>query len=391
MKCLNPSWNSRAWIELDLQALAHNVAFFQKRLPASCRIMPAVKANAYGHGAVRIAAALQAMGIRAFCVATLFEGIALRKHGIHGEILILGYTAPAQFPLLHQYRLTQTVVDSDYAHRLCQSPFPLHVHIGIDTGMHRLGIPWTEEASVCRLLQQKELIVDGIFTHLCASDSDSKDSVRMTHTQLARFQQLLTALQSQGCTVPKRHVLSSYGALHYPEYAMDYVRLGLALYGVLDGSVDAQLRPVLSLKARVASLRTLHPGETAGYAMAFTAGKEAKIATVTVGYGDGIPRALSGGKGQVLIHGRFAPIIGRVCMDQTLVDVSQVPDVQPGDMVTLIGKSGDQEITCADMAKAAGTISNEILSQLSVRLPRVVGGCYPRHAKKKCSVMPISP
>lgn len=376
----------RAWIELDLHALEHNVLFLQSLLPEGCRLMPAVKANAYGHGAVPIAAELNRLGIRSFCVACASEGIELRNAGINGEILILGYTPPEQLPLLQQYHLSQTILDFAYAESLSRSGVRLHVHIAVDTGMHRLGIRCEDIEQIAAVYAFRNLAVDGIYTHLSACDSDSPESRNFTECQIAAFVQATETLKARGCPCRGLHLLSSYGIFNYPEAAGDYVRPGIALYGLLSSDRDSRrilsgkdesaapspLRPVLSLKARVASLRTLHEGEAAGYGLAFIADREMKLAVLSIGYADGLPRALSDGNGRVLINGYSAPILGRICMDQTLADISEIPEkkVAPGDTAVLIGRSGSLEITAGELADRCGTITNEILSRLGERLER---------------------
>lgn len=395
----DPSPAHRAWLELDMDALAHNVRFLQSHLPAGCRLMPAVKANAYGHGAVLIAKELTRLGIGSFCVACVSEGIELRKAGIKGEILILGYTSPELFPLLRRYRLTQTVLDPAYAECLQKSGIRLHVHIAVDTGMHRLGIRCEDTEQIASIYEISNLVVDGIYTHLAASDSDDPESRSFTECQIKAFFQVTELLKAKGCPCRGLHLLSSYGILNYPGAAADYVRPGIALYGVLssdgdfrricgggarsvedsDNSTDAEdadtpipaLRPVLSLKARISSLRTLYGGESAGYGLSFTADRDMKLAVLSIGYADGLPRTLSAGNGRVLINGCSAPVIGRICMDQTLVDVSRIPNVAPGDTAVLIGSCGMQEITAGELAECCGTITNEILSRLGGRLERV--------------------
>lgn len=375
----------RAWLELDMDALAHNVRFLQSHLPAECRLMPAVKANAYGHGAVLIAKELSRLGIDSFCVACASEGIELRKAGIKGEILILGYTPPELFPQLRRYHLTQTVLDYAYAECLQKSGIRLHVHIAVDTGMHRLGIRCEDIEQISAVYKIRNLTVDGIYTHLSASDSDGPESRAFTECQIDAFFQVTEILRARGCPAPGLHLLSSYGILNYPDAAADYVRPGIALYGVLSRDEDfrrilgagnaaadmSSLRPVLSLKAQVSSLRTLHSGESAGYGLSFTADHDMQLAILSIGYADGLPRALSDGNGRVLINGYSAPIVGRVCMDQTLVDVSRVPKVTRGDTAILIGISAMQEITAGELAERCGTITNEILSRLGGRLARI--------------------
>ena len=367
----------RAWIELDREALSQNVEALLAMLPDHCSLMPAVKADAYGHGAVLIARELNRIGVEAFCVASAGEGEELRREGVRGEILVLGYTDPTQFDLLHRCRLTQTIVDYQYAERLNGYGKRLHVHIGVDTGMHRLGIGYEERSLIMDIFEMKNLAVDGLFTHLCTSDGQALREQSFTDLQARRFYSVVDDLERSGYSCPKLHLQSSYGILNYPNLAEDYARVGIALYGVLSTREDTKrwedvLRPVLSLKARVACVRRLCCGETAGYGMAFTAQRDMEIATITVGYGDGLPRNLSGGQGFVLINGRRAPVVGRICMDQTIVDVSGIPDVKAGDVAVLIGKSGDKEISAGDLAGWAGTITNEILSRMGARLERVM-------------------
>lgn len=367
----------RAWIELSAENLRHNTAQLRALLPKDCELMPVLKANAYGHGAAIIAKELQKLGIRSFCVATALEGVELRKSGVCGEILILGYTHPEQFSLLRRYRLTQTVVDFDYAQVLNGYGKEIHVQIGVDTGMHRLGENWENLNRIRHLFHMRNLRVDGIFTHLCAADGENEKDKAFTFMQAQRFYRVVGSLETAEHINLKAHILGSYGLLHYPELAGNYARIGIALYGVLSSGEDwsrcpVNLRPVLSLKARVASVKKLSAGESAGYNRAFTALRETRTATLAIGYADGLPRALSCGGGSVLINGQCVPIIGRICMDQTLVDVTDIPDVSPGDVAIIVGKSGGKSISACDLAKQAGTITNEILSRLGPRLERVL-------------------
>lgn len=381
MNITSPS-TSRAWIELDSEALKRNVEFLQSRLPKSCRFMPAVKAEAYGHGAVLIAEQLTKMGIDSFCVACVDEAVSLRLHGIEGEILILGYTHPAQFPLLQQYHLSQTIVDASYAALLDQygkeHAYTLPVHLAIDTGMHRLGEPFDRTDTICRLFHLKHLKIDGIFTHLSADDSLAPEACAFTRMQVEHFEQVLAAIKKQGLPLPKVHMLASYGILNYPELGGDYARVGIALYGVVSTAEDSliwsrYLSPVLSLKCRIASVRDLKAGDCAGYGVDYHAPKDMRIATLTIGYADGLPRNLSNGTGSVLIHGHRAPIVGRICMDQTLVDISDIPEeVSTGEIAVLIGTSGALQIRAEEIAEQSGSITNEVLSRLGVRLPRLV-------------------
>ncbi len=364
----------RAWIELDMKNLASNLEQLKKLLPESCSIMPAVKANAYGHGAALIGRALQDMGIRDFCVASAGEGAELREAGITGQILVLGYTAPEEFRELPRYDLTQTAVDFSYAKQLQDYGIPLTVHVGVDTGMHRLGERSENLEKVCRIWEFERLKITGIFSHLCVSDGVSGGERAYTYRQIGAFNSVIRYLRERGITGFKTHLQGSYGILNYPELRCDYARPGIALYGVLsspgDRTVsDINLKPVLSLKARIACVKALHAGETTGYGQAYTAEREMRTAAVSIGYADGIPRELSN-KGKVLVNGYEAPVIGRVCMDQLTVDVTDIPRVSPGDEAVLIGRCGDEQITADEFARMAGTISNEILSRLGSRLHR---------------------
>lgn len=369
--------DGRAWIELDRKALSENVALLRSLLPEGCRLMPAIKANAYGHGAVPIARELNRLDVDAFCVACISEGIALRQAGIKGEILILGYTPPEDFPLLAHYRLAQTVIDYPYAELLARSGLRLHVHVGIDTGMHRLGIRCENIEDIAAVFEMKNLVIDGMCTHLSSCDSPDEESTAFTRAQIDAFYQVAEILETQGYVLPGLHLQSSYGLLNYPCENTEYVRAGIILYGVHSSSEKAEafphkLSPVLSLMARVISVRELHPGDCAGYGMSFTAEKEMRIAVLSIGYADGLPRALSDGNGHVLLHGCKAPIVGRVCMDLTLVDISGIPQAQAGDAAVVIGKSGGLEISAEELAGQCDTITNELLSRLGSRLERIV-------------------
>lgn len=370
----------RAWIELDYDALENNVRFLRSRLPPDCGLMPALKANAYGHGAVAIGRALNAMGIDAFCVATAQEGAELRRGGVKGEILVLGYTRPDRLDLLRRYHLAQTVVDAEYAGALAQYGKRLHVHIAVDTGLGRLGERSENAERIAGMFQIKNLRIDGLFTHLATADGE------FSRRQAQRLFALGEQLRRRGVPCPRTHLLASGGILGLPALGGDFARPGIALYGVLGTAAEAalwgeRLRPVLTLKARVACVKSLSPGESAGYDRAFTANRPTKIAVLTIGYADGLPRALSGGKGAALLHGMRAPIAGRVCMDMTLLDVTGIPAVRAGDEAVLIGRDGPLAVTAGDMAAQAGTIPNEILSRLGPRLGRENGKSAQKWAK----------
>lgn len=368
-------YQGRAWIELDRAALRNNVEQLRKMLPPGCALMPAVKANAYGHGAVLIAGELNALGINAFCVATVFEGVELRQDGVEGEILILGYTHPQNVPLLVQYHLTQTVLDCAYAAELDKCGLTVDIHIKIDTGMNRLGERCEHLEKLRRIFTYHHLHITGAYTHLYEDDLALPENRMAALAQSRAFYQAVERLKMQGFLIPKVHILASGGLIHCPDIGGDYARPGISLYGLMStkeewSKVSHKLQPVLSLKARLALVKDLHQGEGAGYGHQFKAERDTKIAVAAIGYGDGIPRSLSNGVGAALVRGRVAPIVGRICMDQTLLDVTDIPSVVPGDTAVFIGASGEQEITACDVAAQAGTISNEILSCLGNRLLR---------------------
>ena len=430
----------RAWIETDMDNLSHNVSVVRGRLPDSCRIMASVKADAYGLGAVNISRKLNALGVRAFCVASAPEGVELRRHGIEGEILVLGYTHPGLFPLLPEYGLTQTVLDLEYAELLnnfgeklqagaveklpahsiekllasVKEIFPaptkencptvkencpafakekllihakekLPVHVKVDTGLRRLGEPSENTDRIMRIFECENLAITGIYTHFCA-ENNGDAGVVFTQEQVERFKTVCDEVARRevdrrgvggaaGYYRPKVHAQNSYGIFNRPDLAFDYARTGRAIYGILGdiGGADkygVELWPVLSLKARISTVKTVASGEYIGYGFAYAAPRDMKIAVLSIGYADGLPRSLSHGVGNVLIDGCKAPIIGWICMDLTLVDVTGIENVARGDTAVIIGKSGEAEITAGDVAEQTGTISTEILSRLGGRLAR---------------------
>lgn len=369
----SPDVTDRAWIEINLHNLKHNVLQLKSAMPSNCQLMAVVKADAYGHNAYHIATCLQSVGVNAYAVATIDEGISLRQYGITGEILVLGYTAPDRAKELVQHNLLQTLIDYDYAQALEKKAMNIKAHIKIDTGMHRLGYDVADFGSICNTFMMPHIRVEGIYTHLCVADSKEDASVQFTQHQIESFRKLLRSLKPLGIKLPKIHIQSSYGLLNYPGLDCDYVRAGIALYGTYSSPDEGtklrlDLRPVLSLKSRVILIRTIAKGDTVGYGRSFIAEKDTKIAIIPIGYADGIPRNLSCGKGAVLINGRKAPIVGRICMDQLAVDITEIPYVRTGMVATLIGSNGDQIITAAMMAEQADTITNELLCRLGQRI-----------------------
>lgn len=367
---VRPDDRGRAWVEVDSKALRQNAESLRSILPGGCELMAVLKCEAYGHGAVKAARLLNGCGVRAFAVACAAEGVQLRRAGVRGVILVLGWTAPESFECLARYRLTQTVTEPDYARALSAFGRNIDVHIKIDTGMHRLGADPGDIAGIEEIFSLPHLRVTGMFTHLCVSDSLSAESRSFTEGQVGRFFALADALRRDGYDPGKLHTQSSYGLLNYPDARCAYARVGIALYGVKSSAGDdvgvwPGLVPALSLKARVEQVRSLPAGAGLGYGLAYTTARASRIAVLPIGYGDGFPRGCEGA--EVLVNGRRAPVIGRVCMDQLFVDVTDCGEVRPGDTVVLIGPG----LPCEELAGHCGTISNEILSRLGKRLPRV--------------------
>lgn len=363
----------RAWLEINLRNLAHNVKTLQAAMPAGCKMMAVVKAEGYGHGMYEITTCLDRLGVSAFAVATIEEGIRLRKYGIRGEILILGYTSPNRAKELCKYRLTQTLIDYRYAKVLNKQGYRIKAQIKTDTGMHRLGFDPEKPEEIREAFLLEHLKITGVFTHLCCADSQRKEDIAFTCGQIDTFYRVLEELKEGGIRIPKIHIQSSYGLLNYPELECDYVRTGIAMYGVLSAPADRtrlelDLRPVLSLKARVVLLRHIRAGESVGYGRAFTAERDSQIAILPIGYADGFPRNMSCGNSFVLICGQRAAVIGRICMDQLAVDVTDIPGVRIGSIATLIGRDGKEEIMAPVAAENAESITNELLSRMGRRL-----------------------
>lgn len=363
----------RAYLEIDLNNLEHNVKVLKGAMPQKCKLMAVVKAEAYGHGIYEIATHLGKIGVKAFAVATIDEGIKLRQYGVSGEILILGYTAPARAKELRKYDLTQTLIDYEYSLLLNKQGYAVMTHIKVDTGMHRLGFDAKDIENISAVFSMKHIKVSGIYTHLCAADSVDEKDIFFTNVQIESFYNLLNQLKEKGITIPKIHIQSSYGLLNYPELKCDYVRAGVSLYGVLSSPNDRtklqlDLRPVLSLKSRVILLREIKKGDSVGYSRSFVANRDSLIAVLPVGYADGYPRNLSCGKSYVLINGHQAPVVGKICMDQLAVDVTDIPDIKVGITATLIEKDDDEEISASMIADNSESITNELLSRMGQRL-----------------------
>lgn len=369
----------RAWIEINLDNLENNIKQIKNIISNTTKIMAVIKANAYGHGIVEVAKKLCQIGIEDFAVATLSEGIKLRENNIKGNILILGYTNFSDIDYVIKYDLMQTVVDYEYAKKLDEMNLKdkLKVHIKINTGMNRIGERHINIENLVKIYQMKNLEIFGTFSHLSASDSLDSDDVEFTESQINNFFSCIDTIKSLGYDTGKVHIQASYGILNYPNLKCDYVRAGIIMYGVYSNYKDktkteVNLKPVLSLKARISSVKQIDKGDAVSYGRTFIADDCRKVATVCIGYADGYPRSLSNKNAKVLVNGEYAEIIGRVCMDQLVIDVSNIDGVNQGDIVTLIGDK--EKISAEFIASKAGSITNELLCRLGERLEIIE--CY---------------
>ncbi|WP_086349275.1 membrane-bound serine racemase VanT [Candidatus Enterococcus clewellii] len=355
----------RARKRIDLSALEKNYRSVRTLLPKKTKLMAVVKADAYGHGAVKISRFLEQQGVDFFAVATLEEAIQLRKKGLQGEILVLGYTSPQTAIELNRYELIQAVFSLDYAAALNRKRVKLRCHVKIDTGMHRLGFaPCLSE--VQPVYTMKYLRCEGIYSHLGSADAADDESRVRTEQQIETFARLLVDLKKQGIEYGVTHLQSSYGVVNYPELSYDYARVGIFLYGVLsqrDQHLKSRLalRPVLSIHAVLVSVRQVSVGQYIGYGTALKAEQEMRIGTVAIGYADGLPRNLSN-TGYSLHYKDFElPQIGNICMDMLLVDITDIQNLALGTELTIMESS-------EDIAEKSETISNEVLSRIGIRL-----------------------
>jgi alanine racemase len=365
------------WAEINLDALASNMSEIRRITSASAKVMAVVKANGYGHGAVEVSRTVLASGADWLGVARVDEGLTLREAGIEAPILILGYLPAEQSSDVVRGRLSQAVYTRDMALALAEAASAggtrARIHLKIDTGMGRIGWVAGPDAvrEILELAVNPHLEVEGIFTHFAAADLTDKG---YTKEQYLKFTGLIEELRRNGIEIPIKHAANSAALMEMPETHLDLVRAGIIVYGLYPSDeVDQsliELRPVMSLKAKVAYVKEVPAGFKVSYGCTYTTEKSTVIATLPLGYADGYSRLLSS-KGCALIHGQRAPVVGRVCMDQIMVDVGHIPGVKVGDEAVLIGRQGDQEITADDVAGMLGTINYEIVCMVSHRVPRI--------------------
>lgn len=367
----------RAWIEIDLNNLENNINEIKKVISHKTKIMAVVKANAYGHGSLLIAKKLLEIGINDFAVATLDEGIYLRKNNISGNILILGYTNFRDLKYVIKYDLIQTIVDYNYSEKIKELDLEdkLKCHIKINTGMNRIGEKYDNIDKISKIYENEKLNILGTFSHLCVADSEKLEDIEFSKMQIKSFDECIRLLKNKGYDTGKVHLQSSYGTINYVGLNYDYVRMGILMYGVNSAKDSYQLnnlnlKSVLSVKARITSIREIETNDSVSYGRTYIAVQRRKIAAVSIGYADGIPRNLSNKNMLVSINENYGTVIGRICMDQMLIDITNLSNVEVGDIVTLIGQ--DKNISAEEVSDKADTITNELLCRLGNRLKRIV-------------------
>ncbi|WP_347491113.1 alanine racemase [Desulfoscipio sp. XC116] len=369
-------YNAPAWSEINIEALIHNIKQLRNITSPQAELMAVIKANAYGHGALQVARTALANGAARLGVARASEGAELREAGIDAPILVLGYTVPEEYPLILEYNLTQTVYSMQLAQDLstiaAQSGKNVLVHIKVDTGMGRLGFfPDINGAkNIISVARLPHLELEGIFTHFASADCRDKS---YAIKQWNSFTDFLDLLAGEGLRFPCRHAANSAALMDMPETHLDMVRAGIAIYGIHPSNEVAQkhvkLRPVMTVKARVAQIKHVPKGSGISYGVTHVTPAPTIVATIPIGYADGYNRLLSS-RGEVLIRGRRAPVIGRICMDQFMVDAGHLPDIQPGEEVVLLGRQGSDEITADHIAQKINTIAYEVLCAVNCRMPK---------------------
>ena len=367
----------RCYAEISLEAIGHNIREVKKRLPEGVKLLGVVKANAYGHGAVPVASYLENQ-VDYFATATIEEAVELRENGISAPILILGYVSPSQYGDLVEYDITQTI--DSYAQALAlekeaaRQNRKAKAHLAVDTGMTRIGFQVTEHDAdeAAKIADLPHIELEGMFTHFSCADQEDKTYCSM---QMEKYDKMTALLAERGVTIPLRHICNSAGIMEFDDHRFEMVRSGIITYGIYPSEEVKKERldliPALSWKSHVIHVKEVGPGIGVSYGATYVTEKPmTRIATVSAGYADGYPRALSN-QGCVLIHGKKAPIIGRICMDQFMVDVTDIPGVQEDDEVTLLGKDGNECITMEELAEKSGGFHYEIVCDIGKRVPRV--------------------
>jgi alanine racemase len=362
-----------AWVEIDLDRLRRNLQLIRRDKPPEVQLLAVVKDEAYGHGALDVARIALEEGVWGFGLSTLEEATTLRDAGITAPLLLLGERQESELSWCVGHDLTVCVNEMQTVRKLARLAAArgkrVPVHVKIHTGMSRYGARWDEALPLIEsICAEKSLLLEGVMTHFAQSDEADKNFANL---QFSRFNEVLTGMAARGVKVRYRHTCNSGGFLDLPHAHLDMVRVGILIYGIFPSSVCRRIpgiEPVMSVKARVAAIQHLQPGEVVGYGMRYTAASPRRIAVLPIGYGDGFPRVRN--QGCALLHGQRAPIIGGIAMDALMVDITEIPQAQMWDESVLMGRQGNDEITVHDIAKLKNSVSYDVLTSWRLRLRR---------------------
>lgn len=369
---------NRAWAEINLDNIAGNVREIRKIIDDKTEIIAAVKADAYGHGVLEVTRTLLSNGVTRLAVSILDEAVQLRKNGINVPILILSYTDPARANEIIDKNVTQTVFSLDLARALSNAAVEMgkevRIHVKVDTGMTRVGFMpgYSAVKNIIEISKMPGIVIEGLFTHFASADERDKT---YTYMQFEKFMSICSELSRAGIHIPLKHVANSAAMIKYPRMHLNMVRPGIVLYGLYPSSdvqsTELDLKPAMTLKANVILVKEVEKNICVSYGRTFKTKCASRIATVPIGYADGYTRLLSN-KAHVLVNGEYSPVIGNICMDQCMIDVTEMKnEVKTGDEVVLFGRQKDKEIKVEDVASAIGTINYEVISIIGKRIPRV--------------------
>jgi len=382
-----------AWTEIDLGRLRRNLQLIRRDLPAKVKLMAIAKDEAYGHGALDVARIALEEGASSVGVSTLEEAMALRDAGITAPVLLLGERQESELPWCVAHDLTVCVNEPNTVRALARVAAAagkrVPVHVKIHSGMSRYGVRWTEALALIEsICSEKSLMLEGAMTHFAQSDELDKTFANL---QISRFDEVMAGLAEKGIRIKCQHLCNSGGFLDLPHAHRDMVRTGILMFGIFPSSVCRRIpgiEPVMSVKAKIAAIQKLDPGEVVGYGMRFKATSPRRIAVLPIGYGDGFPRVRN--EGGALIHGKRAPLVGGIAMDALMVDVTEIPEAQMWDEAVIMGRQGEQEITVHDMAKLKGSVSYEVLTSWRLRLRRkCVNGSDATKSAQAREPMPV--
>ena len=383
---------SRVCAEIDMDAIAENFRVMHEAIRPETKMVAVIKTDGYGHGAVPIAQMIQPEDyIWGFAVATMTEAMILRKNQITKPVLILGYTFEEDYEDLIRYEIRPVVFKLDMTKKLSQAAIQLKktlsIHIGLDTGMSRIGFSDTEESieTIREIASLPGIKIEGMFTHFAKADELDKTSA---NRQFERYMHFAHRLEEAGVVIPLKHVSNSAALMELADMNLNLVRAGISIYGIYPSAEvsrdSMKLTPAMSLRSRIVYIKEIETGTQISYGGTFTATHPMKIATIPVGYGDGYPRMLSN-KGCVLIHGKRAKILGRICMDQFMVDVTDIPEAKELDEVILVGRQGNEEITVDELGDLCGRFSYEFICDIGKRVPRIYTKNHEVYLVRDCS------